>query len=122
MTDSLSFLLSAAELHIGSSERSPALKDLVDRIVAIARMSATDLNLLMGTEQGADIARLDIVENEGADPENYLRSWDSIGRASPAALSGTQYDVFLRGENPTVVPEQKIEPLELYVPDLKLES
>ena len=109
-------------LHVGTAERAPALADLVDRIVAIAKMSATDLATLMGTEEGASIARLDIVEAEGVAPESYLRPWNSIGRASPAALTESQYDKFLTGENPLAAVERKSEPLEIYGAHLEREA
>lgn len=100
---------SAAELFVGTSERSPAIQDLVDRVVAPAHLSATDVSDVMDTEQGTELARL-----EGSDPVSYLRPWDSIGRASPAPLTDAQYARFLRGEHPVATVEPKIEPIELY--------
>ena len=121
MTQFLFTKRSAAELHVGSSERSPAIQDLVDRVVALANLSATDVSDLMDTEKGTELARLDVVELEGADPESYLRPWDSIERASPAPLTDPQYDRFLRGEHPVATVELKIEPLELYGANVEAE-
>jgi hypothetical protein len=90
MTQFLFTKRSAGELHVGSSERSPAIQDLVDRVVALAHLSATDVSDVMDTEQGTELARLDVVELQGAAPESYLRPWDSIGQASPAPLTDTR--------------------------------
>jgi hypothetical protein len=122
MTEFTFIKQSADELHVGPAGQSPAPKDVVDRIFAIAKMSATELTELMGTEQGNDLARLPIVEVEGAPPESYLRPWDSIGRASPTALTDNQYDRFLRGEYPTSSIERTDQPIEIYGADLKRES
>ena len=70
MTQFLFSKRSAAELHVGSSKRSPAIQDLVDRVVALANLSATDVTDLPDTDKGTDLARLDVVELEGAPPES----------------------------------------------------
>jgi hypothetical protein len=105
-----------------STDRIVALKDVVSRVVEIAKMTATDLAMLMGTEQGKDIASLKIVEDDGVTPESYLRSWDSIGRASPIPLTEQQYDRFLLGENPTISVEPKSLEIEIYGADLEREA
>lgn len=85
------------------------------------KLYATDLAVLLGTDQGKDIARLNIVEDVGVTPDRYLRAWDSIGRASPIALTEQQYDRFLQGENPTISIEPKSHEIEIYGADLERE-
>jgi hypothetical protein len=74
MKDIAFFMQATGGLHMRTSDRSPAFKEVVDRIVAIAKMSASELSLLMGTEKGGEIAKVDF---DGENPEKYLRSWDS---------------------------------------------
>jgi hypothetical protein len=112
---------SAAQLHVGSADRAPAIQDLVDRVVALAKLSPSEVTDLMETEHGGEVARLDVVELASAAPESLLRSWDSIGHASPAPLTGAQYDRFLRGEHPVDSVELTVEPLELYGANVEVE-
>jgi hypothetical protein len=54
---------------------TPALKDVVDRIVQMAKLSATDLVALTGTTEGHLLAAFPIAELPGTiDPDRYLRS------------------------------------------------
>jgi hypothetical protein len=122
MTEFAFFLRNIDELHVGAEGQSPALKDVVERIVQLAKMSATDLATLMGTEEGHEIAKLPIVELSGnVDPDSYLRSWSSIEPASPGELTETEYDAFLRGDNPRSTAEQTQRRIEIYGADLERE-
>jgi hypothetical protein len=110
------------ELHLQqgpTAEGSPVIADVVDRVVALAKLSATELAALMGSEEGPDFASLEVTELTGVAPERFLRSWDSIGRASPSALNDQQYDAFLRGENPLAETVIEIDTSEIYGEHLK---
>jgi hypothetical protein len=121
MTQFLFTKRSAAQLHVGAVDRAPAIQDLVDRVVALAKLSPSEVTDLLETADGAEVTRLDVVELEGAAPESLLRSWDSIGHASPAPLSAVQYDRFLRGKHPVDSVELTVEPLELYGANVEVE-
>jgi hypothetical protein len=76
---------------------SVSMQAVLERISKIAALSPTELSAAMSTEQGSEIARF---ESEPVEPEGLLRPWNSIGRASPLALSEPQYERFLAGEHP----------------------
>lgn len=122
MTKHLFSKRSTDELHLGAADGAPALKDVVERIVRMANLSATDLAQLMGTPEGHDLAILPIAElPDGTDPDQYLRSWESIAPASPAELTETQYARFLRGEDVLGDAEESAQRLELYGAHLERE-
>lgn len=108
---------SAAELHVGLADYVPSIRDLVDRVIAMAGKPPTDMVDTMATESGAALTRLTVVESEGTDPDRFLRSWDIIGRASPAALTEAQYQRFLHGDHPETV-DSTVNPFGLYGSDV----
>lgn len=108
---------SAADLHVGSADSVPSIGDLVDRIIAISGQTPTELVDTMATESGGTLARLTVVESQRVDPDRFLRSWDSIGRASPAALTGAQYQRFLQGDHP-ITGDSTVQPFDLYGADV----
>jgi len=123
MTEFAFFLRNIDELHVGAKGQSPALKDVVERIVKLAKMSATDLAKLMGTEEGHEIAQLPIAELSGnVDPESYLRPWASIRGASPGELTDAEYESFLRGENPQAADDETPQRIEIYGADVEREA
>ena len=122
MTEFSFFLNHPDELHIGAEGQSPALKDVVERIVQMAKLSATDLAKLMGTEEGHGLAQLPIKElAENIDPDRYLRPWASIQGASPGELTDAEYEGFLRGERPHSVTVEAPQRIEIYGADLEQE-
>lgn len=94
-----------AQADPAAAEAVPILRRLVDQVVAIARLSETDLSVLMGTEQGLQLATVGVTASDIASPERYLRSWDSIAHASPVPLTDEQYRQFLQGKAPTPMIE-----------------
>lgn len=109
---------SAADLHIGSPDRAPSIQELVDRVIAIAGATPTDLVDFMATVAGGALARVAVVEAEGTDPDRFLRSWNSIGHASPCELTGTQYQRFLQGDYP-LAAESTVQAFALYGAGIK---
>jgi hypothetical protein len=81
---------------ISQSERV-ALEEVLERIQQIAVMTPTELAVLMGSAEGSKIVDYPI---ERLDSRKLLRSWDSVGRASPGPLTEGQYETFLRGQHP----------------------
>lgn len=108
---------SAADLHVGSVDSVPSIGDLFGRITAIAAKAPTDLVDSVATESGATLACLTVVESQSVDPDRFLRSWDSIGRASPVALTDSQYQQFLRGDHPVTV-DSTVQHFDLYGADV----
>lgn len=88
-------------LEIASGGSSPvesvSVRAVIQRISEIAALSPTEAASRMGTEKGSQIARL---ETEAVETEGLLRSWKSIGRASPKPLTDEQYEKFLNGDHP----------------------
>lgn len=123
MTEFAFFLRNIDELHVSAEGQLPAIKDLVERILQMAKMSATDLAKLMGTEEGHKIAQLPIAELSGnVDPDSYLRPWASIRGASPGELTDAEYESFLRGESPQAAGEKAPQRIEIYGADLEREA
>jgi hypothetical protein len=77
-----------------------AFADLVRAVKYLSTLSPTDAAALMGTEDGPRVAKVELATASGAPAPSGLRSWDSVGRASPKALTDTEYDRFLNGEHP----------------------
>lgn len=84
------------------------LEDLVDRVLALSRVSPEDLAIAMDAEEGAqllgdDIAFVDTPASKG------LRAWRDIVSASPAPLTDEQFRRFLAGNQPLSDEEAEID-------------
>ena len=105
-----------ADLSFASAPAVPVVHELVERVVAMAKLSPTDLAAAMGTDHGAEIVRLDLDAaclDAGTAPDDYLRPWASIGRADAGTLTDAQYGRFMLGEHPDAADTERTA-LELY--------
>jgi hypothetical protein len=72
------------------------LEILSRRVWALAQMDPTTVADILGGNEG--IALPDVTPSKLA-PEQLLRPWDSVVRASPEALTDRQYKKFLQGDD-----------------------
>jgi hypothetical protein len=72
------------------------LREIMRRITLLSQMDPTDVVELASNEETSGFFDLPIPP---ADPNEFLRPWNEVGRASAKPLSDQQYAAFLRGEN-----------------------
>jgi hypothetical protein len=89
------------------------IRRVIAKIKHLASLEPTELADKLDTEEGANLAQVEI---EPAELQSLLRPWNSIRRASPDPLTDGQYDAFLRGEHPMA------DAVELYGSHLRSET
>jgi hypothetical protein len=99
MTTFLFTKRAAAELQIDTTEPGAVVRDILERVVALAKRSETDVSDLMQTEAGQRLISLNVADLEDGDPDRYSSDWDSVVLATPEPLTETEYGRVLRGED-----------------------
>ena len=119
MTTFLFTKRAAAELHIDTAERGAAVRDVLERVVALAKHSETDVSNLMQTEAGQRLVSLNVADLEDGDPDRYSSDWDSVVLATPGPLTDAEYERVLLGEDRKAMGD--IHPVELYGASIKID-
>ncbi len=121
MTTFLFTKRAAAELQIDTPERGVAMRDIVERVVALAKHSETDISNLMQTEAGERLVSLNVADLEDGDPDRYSSDWDSVVLAAPEPLTDAEYaQRVLLGEDPKATDDAKS--VELYGAGIKIDA
>ena len=101
MTTFLFTKRAAADFQIDTEERGAVMRDLLERIVALAKHSETDVGNLMQTEAGQRLVNLNVADLEDGDVDRYSSDWDSVVLATSGPLTDADYEQrVLLGENP----------------------
>ena len=91
----------AAQLQIDTAERGASMRDILERVVDLAKHSESDVSNLMQTEAGQRLVSLNVADLEDGDPDRYSSDWDSIELATPEPLTDAEYEQrVLLGEDP----------------------
>jgi len=80
----------------GTSAEEVTLEILSRRVWALAQMDPTTVADIMSANEGIPLPD---VSAPNLAPEQLLRPWDSVVRASPEPLTDRQYKKFLQGED-----------------------
>ena len=119
MTTFLFTKRAAAELQIDTAGPGAVVRDVLERVVALAKHSETDVSSLMQTEAGQRLVSLNVADLEDGDPDRYSSDWDSVVLATPGPLTDAEYERVLLGEDRKAMGD--IHPVELYGASIKID-
>jgi hypothetical protein len=119
MTTFLFTKRAAAEFQIDTAERGAVVRDVLERVVALAKESETDISNLMQTEAGQRLVSLNVADLEDGDPESYSSDWDSVVLATPEPLTNAEYERVLLGDDRNATGD--VHPVELYGARIKID-
>jgi hypothetical protein len=118
MTTFLFTKRAAAELDIDTAERGSVVRDVLERVVALAKHSETDVSNLMQTAEGQRLVSLNVADMEDGDPDRYSSDWDSVVLATPEPLTDAEHERVLLGEDRNATGD--FHPVELYGARIKI--